>query len=127
MRSRARRRSSVAATAASRPGKCGKEELSPTAAVVAMGVSEAGETPELEGSPFPCHPLRPHCSLNPPHVTLTPSGLVTPPLQPHMTRLPPSKCPHARPSPGNLLGSPLSGPTPYGAPRLSRRARPAFL
>lgn len=76
------------------------------------------ETPGLGGLPVPlATPVRPHCSLNP--LSRDPDPLrphVTPPPSPHMTRLPQSRCPHARPSPGNLLGSPLSGPHPLRCP-----------
>ena len=59
-------------------GKCGKEELSATAAVVAMGVSEAGRGDARAGRAprSPCHPpCAPIVPWTPSHVTLTPSGL----------------------------------------------------
>lgn len=49
-------------------GKCGKEELSPTAAVVAMGVSEAegGDARAGKAPRSPCHPPAPPLFLEPP-------------------------------------------------------------
>lgn len=103
-------------------GKCGKEELRATAAVAAMGVSEAGTGgAKARRAPRFSRPLRPLCSLNPlsrdadplrPHVT----------PNPHMTRPPQTECPHAQPSPGICWGAPFSGPHPLGAPCPSRRA-----